>query len=64
MNQRVKQEIESESQKQPQKRERKPPGPNLNAARGRGNRGQPNLIQSHSVFEAGPAESTKRCLFI
>ena len=37
--------------------------PNLNSARGRGNhhRNQGNLIQSHSIFESGPAESLKRC---
>ena len=52
----------SREQKQP----RRPHAPNLNTSRGarggRGGRGgQSNLIQSHSIFEAGSAESTKRC---
>lgn len=52
----------SREQKQP----RRPHAPNLNASRGarggRGGRGgQSNLIQSHSIFEAGSVESTKRC---
>jgi hypothetical protein len=44
---------------------RTPITPNLTAGsqRGRSSRGgqSSNLIQSHSVFEAGPAESSKRC---
>jgi hypothetical protein len=52
---------EDSDKQQTQRRERRPPGPNLNSSRGRGNRNQPNLIQAHSIFEAGPAESLKRC---
>ena len=51
--------------------QRKPPQPNLNRA-GRGARGggrggahrAENLIQSHSIFEAGPGQSVKRCELI
>lgn len=45
------------------KKPRRPITPNLGARGGRGSRGgkrEANLIQSHSIFEAGPAESTKR----
>ena len=49
------------------KKPRRPITPNLGARGGRGGaRGgkrEGNLIQSHSIFEAGPAESSKRCNF-
>jgi len=52
-----------EAQSEPVKDgKKKPIRPNLNAVRGgRNARTQANLIQSNSIFEAGPAESTKRC---
>lgn len=49
---------EPEQPKLDKNKQRKPVAPNLSASRGRKNQ---NLIQSHSIFEAGPAESTKRC---
>lgn len=56
----VKNETKSEQDKD--KKARRSITPNLGArgSRGRGARNQANLIQSHSIFEAGPAESTKR----
>lgn len=47
-----------QSRQDKSKQPRRPVAPNLGASRGRG-RNQ-NLIQSHSIFEAGPSESTKR----
>ncbi|CAF0882860.1 unnamed protein product [Brachionus calyciflorus] len=57
---RTKREVkpEPEQPKQDKSKQRRPPVPNLGASRGRG-RNQ-NVIQSHSIFEAGPGESTKR----
>ena len=61
--------VESDNSRGQKQQQRRPPGPNLNASRGarggRGGRGgQSNLIQSHSIFEAGSAESTKRCTIL
>ncbi|RNA36253.1 DNA-directed RNA polymerase III subunit RPC4 [Brachionus plicatilis] len=57
---RTKKEVKAEPDqpRQEKNKQRRPVAPNLAASRGR-NRNQ-NLIQSHSIFEAGPAESTKR----
>jgi hypothetical protein len=46
---------------QPKQGGRQATGPNLNASRGRGGRNKSNLIQSHSIFEDGPTQSTRRC---
>lgn len=59
----VKKEVVSEPKDTKEKKPRRQITPNLGARGGRGGRGgrnQPNLVQTDSIFGAGPAESTKR----